>query len=422
MSGAIATWVSVAVVGVASGTAVGSYALWHNDYDVWLLSSLGRMMSYIVFPGESDLYDVASAHRPGKNVDSTFHAPCILCSKTRTQAPGPSDTTEWLAPPPNPRNAKCWDIDDPRWYDVYNGHRWLKGFMEYSGAGWVSRRIAYDLLDCDKNRPVALGEVVYNSELTPDCFAVRGVGGMPRGIGMKASDYIRSRIFPSASSLKTIKMSDINTALFPKQPYLAYHSRSVLQSDNNREITSPENNNNVQYTIPGYYDAVKEIISRETPRPFMPPLLNHTNWVPVNSTSKSKDGGYYCASQMTLSTGSYFTDPKDPAPFNPIDGNFDARKETLEQYLDRIGFTAYQTFNWNGKRYYTFEFIPEYDDAQDYRGEEEFPPMRPATQWTEAQCRLYTALFLKTRTFKYMSTSGTKPMSKMLLRNGFWQV
>lgn len=414
---------------VAAVVAVGTwttYGLWHNDKDVWLLSNIGRGVSYIWFPGEADLFDVASEHRAGPNSDPTHHAPCILCSKTEVVDPSGAVTPlTWSAPPPN-QHITCTDPDnDAPWY-----------------GGGIIQKAGYWLSDCEDNRPARTGEVSYNFELTKDCYAVRGVGGMPVKVGMKPTEYIWKRMFPKAKDIKSITMNDINGELFQtKQPYLTYHSTEygsgyyVITQENASTYTGTF----PIFNIPGYYIplADNDVITVHKKRPFMPPMINCREWLPLKKASNNFlistipeecKNEYVCPAQLSFWTGNYNNIPLLAKEYNEIwscffTNNEDIRRgETLQQYLDRIKFTAYQVINYNGRKYYTFEYAPNYEPGVAYDGKTDHPNFIPVQQWNEIMAGKYVKNFLESRYYRYVSLQGQIKTKRIWDERGFMRL
>jgi len=408
-----------AVVAVGTWT---TYGLWHNDKDVWLLSNIGRGVSYIWFPGEADLFDVASEHRAGPNSDPTHHAPCVLCSKTEAvSAPGAKPPKTWNAPPPY-QNATCTEPDNP-WYSS-------TGFME---------RSQYWFLDCESTRPPNTGEVTYNFELTKDCYAVRGVGGMPVKVGMKPTEYIWKRMFPTAKDIKSITMDDINGELFKnKQPYLTYHS--VEYGSGSLPITRQRDSTwtKPHFQFPGYYISLADtVITVHQKRPFMPPMINYKEWFPMKKATNNSFGNsipdeckneYICPAQLSFWTGDYNNLPNTTKDYNELysclmdQANDLARHETLQQYLDRIKFTAYQVIHYNGRKYYTFEYVPNFEEGRAYDGKTEHPDFVPIQKWNEAMAGKYIKQFLESRAYTYVSLQGQVKTKRIWDERGFMRL
>lgn len=403
----------LAGVGVTlSAGTVGCYALWHNGYDTWLLSDLGRLASYILFPGESDLYDVAAAHRLGNANDITNHAPCILCTKNQTVSVDalPEDTvwdgtSHWYYWWKTDAKGAC---KESARKDALNRNYRTGGKTQHDKDVYN-----YRMYDCEKTRPGGEpGKISYNLALTKDCISVKGVGAMP--IGTTPMNYLKARLFPTASSLVTVKDTDINARLFPEHsPYTRYST--FVRTGQLKGTVSPN--------FVGFFVPVKDIVSTTQVRPFMPPMLNKAHWKLWNDHSPVKE--YLCIEQ--LDNNPSFINTTITATINvsqlvrpePVKFTSDY---TFDKYLQQIKFYAVQIIRYNGKKYYTFEYTPDYQEGVEYSGKSEHPTFTTVNQWQDEQCASYIQKFLTTNSFKYVPLSTPVTMKRLVGKDGFWNV
>jgi len=386
----------LAAVGVVtSATSISSYWLWHNNYNIWLLDGIGKLVSYIVFPGESDLYEVARAHAPGRSHNFTHREPCILCSKTQTvSAPLAADAV-WDPPPPNPPGSchesarkgaiSKWNLD-PDFYERQ-----------------------YNIYNCEQTRPTNSGGVSYNFDLTKDCVTVNGFGGMPSRVGVAPSQYIKERLFPAAKSITTIKPTDYNVELFTvRSPYV-----SVGNTD--QSVTTA---NSITYTIifRGFYKPVNDITSSRSKRSFIPPCILNTYsaWMKW----PGQDNEYFNLDQMLI----WADIPKNTSIHYKFEPTPPSQDSGLWYYLREMGFTSYQLIRYNGRKYYSLEYSVDYEEDKEYTGEPFHPTFTPLSKWSEESCKKYINIFMQPKSYSYQAVRAGVSMKKRVARDGFWRV
>lgn len=417
-----------------------TYGLWHNSYDIWLVSDIGKVASYIFFPGEADLHAIADAHRPGRNDDYTNHQPCIVCSKTvNLAAPPPANYVDkWPAPEPWGSQGKV--CHDPLHYKPNR--------MAPIGSIVTNKRL-FNEMQCQSNNPneapVTEGMIKYQFQLPKDCYAVKGVGGMPQSLGVPASQYILKRLFPLSNSLASAGVGDINNKMFSKNPYLQYYS--YLNNSSQTMVTATnqaiwESNGPPFFRIPGFYEPVTSgDINPRARQSFIPPLMNYMNWKPLwdpqattaanvlTSSIPPEDciKEYVCPSQLTFwnTESSSF----DPNKLNSMwywfmDGTPAGiqNQESLLDYLYRIKYRAFQVIQYNGMRFISFEYIPGYSSVKKYSGDTPTPVLKPMSQWSEEDCSQYIQMFLDANTFKYNQVATAPAMKRLVDNKGRWIV
>lgn len=237
---------------IAAGASIGSYALYHKDKNIWLLTDIGRITSKIVFPGESDLRDLTDTLSTA-TVDLTIQQPCNLCSGNPDLKPAPLPTS-WPGAQPN---TTCSIHDKP-------------GLIQLPTPTNV-RKGAYWHTNCENTRP---NPNEGSSLVLTDCVPIAGMNGFTRGLS--PSQYILKRLF----NVKGIKNDmKYNQQLFTNGS--PYQSQRSTQS---RHITGTGRDPtfDVDFSCDAYYRmnyGSFNALHTDKPRVFLPPMLNRTgNW------------------------------------------------------------------------------------------------------------------------------------------------
>lgn len=428
----------------AATTAVimwGSYGLWHNGYNIWIVDDIGKLTSYIFFPGEADLNEIAFSHRPGRYDNLTDHPPCILCSKTVTlDIPKPDFDTTWTIPAPYGLSFECTR-------DKTTGRVIKKG-----GTANPFLNFACALAAPGQKEPENF--TVYDFNIDKNCRTVKGMGGMPDGIGVSRTDYILRRLFPGATSLQSITMSDINTALFKStNPYIpnqqtsssnvaenvfttpsALHPYSTLIFSNGQETTGYVNvitcqDMRKQINIHGTYHPVSTSISLQKKLPFIPPLLpGKVTWHVFDD--EVTDYKEYVVIEQILRDAH----PEDTILHNPqgmwgffcngfpgLKTTGSNRRERLTEYFKRIGFTAFQTMIWNKNVFITLQYAPMYDYKKS-TGATLGPPIYGIDRWSDELLEKYIVGFLNTPGYTFKPINQEVSMNKLVNARGEWRV
>ena len=216
-----------------------------------------------------------------------------------------------------------------------------------------------------------------------------------------------------------------------RYPYMCLYSKAASANDHHyiNSLDDKNINDTVTFDIAGFYKPVsKDLISNQRTRSFMPPLLNYKTWRGFSKVGDPTER--YCPNQFTLSTQYDGFDPTSPNAesqrylFTPlITGEPPAKSgESLIKYFTRINFTAYQVINWNGLKYITVEYVPNYAEGEKHEGSTEAPVFVPVTKWNEIMCGKYVNQMLQAKNYTWQSVEGGKPMNKHIDSTGFWNI
>lgn len=366
--------IGVGVTAALLGASWGTYFLYHNDYDVLLLTPIGRLWAMILFPGEDDMHMLFHALQYKPGLDLTGRKPCAICARD-VKSVGSEDF----------HSSAC-DRLQANKYPPIGFSRWL------------------DKKQCQRDKEHAergddASSIRYEIDAAT-CVAVNGMYGFPdRRFGLSARDYIIKRLFPSNSG-GLPQSKNYNRVLFTQgTPY---------QGDADASVGGLEGSAlQIWYRL-----AADTIMTKDANKPFLPPLLEESiNWIQVGPNDYMPEHqmiGSYRNGKFVRITGQHL---------NPVWGlGLPGNPDFQEQLQHSYHFGAYIRYiAEDGKVYYSFEWAPVGGSGS----KKEWRPV-PFSKWSEPICQDYIKQFLTTATLQPNAELHGKPKSKRIFgRGGF---
>lgn len=361
----------MADIGIGVGVTVGlltaswgTYYLYHNDYDVILLTPLGRLWAMILFPGEDDLHQLYHTlqFRPGLNV--TNRKPCAVCAREIKEI----DVSN------KPASCVAYEQADITRVDPI-ALQVLKG-------------------QCDRDKAAILGGNTIRYAIdAATCVAVAGMYGFPETMRLKPRDYITKRLYTNGQ----VGRSTVNAALFPVgTPYQGAYPISAKST-----------------VLFQHWYLVDEdsIMKNRRNQPFLPPLLD------ASITWESVGGNQYVALEHIPGANNderrknleYINRLGSVGYYNTSDEN-----DFGAILTDRLHFNAWVRYKAaDGSKYFSFEWCPvEKNDGK--------PRPVPFSKWSDSQCEQYIQQFLTSSVLRPYSAPAGKSVSKRVFgRGGF---
>jgi len=356
--------IGAAVASAIAGTTWLTYYTYHNQWGIPLVDSIGKLVSIVVFPGESDLRALTEHFTDRTREGAAHKTPCILCTAT-----GPA-----VAPPPKATIDKC--VSDK-----------LRGHVITPANAYAATTKATN--ECTAQYTIDNGGG-YNLTFESDnCTIIKGMGGFPGKAGLDPHKYIEYR------------MGSVEL----------FTAGSPYQSKREQAVSDTYAGENVTFPFDLYYRVGPVSLGqRPTNEVFLPPQegdLLQGDFIPTHDSHLE----WFCPKQigMTKEQGANFCRWLN-LMFVSNPGTLTNTASPLVEFLDTIGFKAYAVAPTGIGRVVLFEWAPPPNGTGSY-----YP--RGFASWSPDQCRTYINKYLRSTTM-IPTGSQAKRTQKRATRNG----
>lgn len=364
----LAAW----ALGLYAGV-VGSYACYHSELHIPILFSIGKLTSFLFFPGENALRNYQFTFALDASDSTGSRRPCSLCDDApHLTEPQP---TAWTGA----KGVKC---DD------------RLNYLSFAGAGAA----ATWYYACEKYRPKGLnGTGIYIDKAK--CIPIKGMYGFDR-VGANAKDYVKARMAEE-------------TAFGGGTPYAAPRATSSPYAGGAHEA-------NLTYYYRQHHLG-EGLPAQGVGQPFVPPaqadMLTGQCLKSEAQVRGKQITFHFIPEQFGLATllkdGPYQGTPE----MTKWGGMGDVLRKGMPAYLLSIGYPAFNLMKIDETNYLcSLEYTPSITVTRQTTTPNGgmFSPLRfsyrGVSNWTEAESKAYIAQFMTCNDF--MKVQAQQPKQK----------